>query len=88
VGARRAAPKERPFVVATFSLGGAEAWLINSELKRMVSVGVLPSRATEQDLRVTRSLIDQGCVIVDISREKFDDRPQHSGDSLLRGSLA
>jgi len=68
--------------------GYLEVWLINSDLKRMVSVGVLPSGATEQDFRVTRSLIDQGYVIVDISREKFDDRPQHSGDSLLRGSLA
>jgi len=68
--------------------GYLEVWLINSDLKRMVSVGVLPSDATEQDFRVTRSLIDQGYVIVDISREQFDDRPQHSGDSLLRGSLA
>jgi hypothetical protein len=68
--------------------GYLEVWLINSDLKRMVSVGVLPSDATEQDFQVTRSLIDQGYVIVDISREQFDDRPQHSGDSLLRGSLA
>jgi hypothetical protein len=27
-------------------------------------------------------------VIVDISHEAFDDRPEHSGDSLVRGPLA
>ena len=68
--------------------GYLEVWLINSDLKRMVSIGVLPGEATEQDFRVTRRLIDAGYVIVDISREQFDDRPEHSGDSLLRGSLA
>lgn len=68
--------------------GYLEVWLINSDLQRMVSVGVLPAEATEQDFRVTRSLIDQGYVIVDISREQFDNRPEHSGDSLLRGSLS
>lgn len=68
--------------------GYLEVWLINSDLKRMVSIGVLPGDATEQDFRVTRNLIDAGYVIVDISREQFDDRPEHSGDSLLRGSLA
>ena len=68
--------------------GYLEVWLINTDLKRMVSIGVLPKDATVQDFRITSSLIDQGYVIVDISRERFDDRPQHSGDSLLRGSLS
>jgi hypothetical protein len=67
--------------------GYLEVWLINVDLKRMVSIGVLPKGATSQDFTITRGLIDQGYVIVDISREQFDDRPQHSGDSLLRGSL-
>ncbi|MGV8907404.1 MAG: anti-sigma factor [Propionicimonas sp.] len=67
--------------------GYLEVWLINTDLKRMVSIGLLPKGASSQDFTVTRGLIDQGYVIVDISREQFDDRPQHSGDSLLRGSL-
>jgi len=68
--------------------GYLEVWLINTDLKRMVSIGVLPKDATVQDFRITGSLLEQGYVIVDISRERFDDRPQHSGDSLLRGSLS
>jgi Fe-S-cluster formation regulator IscX/YfhJ len=53
----------------------------------MVSIGVLPSDATEKRFPIPQALIDQGYVIVDISRENFDDQPQHSGDSLLRGTL-
>lgn len=55
--------------------GYLEVWLINTDLKRMVSIGVLPKDATVQDFRITGSLIEQGYVIVDISRERFDDRP-------------
>jgi len=67
--------------------GFLEVWLINNDLKRMVSVGMLPNGVTQEDFRVTQGWIDQGFVIVDISREEFDDQPQHSGDSLLRGTL-
>jgi hypothetical protein len=68
--------------------GYLEVWLINTDLKRMVSIGVLPNGSSGQDFTVPRALIEQGYVIVDISHEQFDDRPQHSGDSLLRGSLS
>lgn len=67
--------------------GFLEVWLINVDLKRMVSVGVLPAGTTQQAFAITADLIDQGYRVVDISRELFDDRPQHSGDSLLRGTL-
>jgi hypothetical protein len=66
--------------------GFLEVWLINKDGKRMVSVGVLRSDAAEL-LPITQALIDQGYVIVDVSREAFDDKPQHSGDSLVRGTL-
>lgn len=66
--------------------GYLEVWLINADGKRMVSVGVL--RPGESGtFPVTQALIDQGYVIVDISKEQFDDKPAHSGDSLLRGQL-
>jgi hypothetical protein len=66
--------------------GYLEVWLINADGKRMVSVGVL--RPGEPgSFPVTQALIDQGYVVVDISKEQFDDRPAHSGDSLLRGRL-
>ncbi len=68
--------------------GYLEVWLINKDLKRMVSVGVLPANRTQESFAVTQQLIDEGYVIVDVSREQFDDKPQHSGDSLVRGVLA
>ncbi|MGA8045148.1 MAG: anti-sigma factor [Dermatophilaceae bacterium] len=67
--------------------GYLEVWLINRDLSRMISVGVLPSDATEIVLPVSQDLIDQGYVIVDISREGFDDQPAHSGDTVVRGEL-
>lgn len=68
--------------------GYLEVWLINRDLARMVSVGVLPADQTEQSFPIARRLLDEGYVVVDISREAFDDRPEHSGDSLVRGELA
>lgn len=67
--------------------GFLEVWLINKDLKRMVSIGIIPPGSTQTELRVTRQLIDQGYTVVDVSREAFDDKPQHSGDSLARGAL-
>ena len=62
-------------------------WLINKDLKRMVSVGVLQPGEPAQSFAIPQPLLDQGYVIVDISREKFDGSPAHSGDSLHRGKL-
>lgn len=66
--------------------GYLEVWLINTDGKRMVSVGVLRGDAPET-FPVSQALIDAGYVVVDISREGFDERPEHSGDSLARGTL-
>ncbi|MEO7447734.1 MAG: anti-sigma factor [Humibacillus sp.] len=65
--------------------GYLEVWLLNSDGKRMVSVGVLAPG--EASFPISQRLIDEGYVIVDISREPFDDKPAHSGNSLLRGKL-
>lgn len=65
--------------------GYLEVWLINSDGKRMVSVGVLDAAAGT--FPISQTLLDEGYVVVDISREPFDDRPEHSGDSLVRGTL-
>ena len=67
--------------------GYLEVWLINRDLARMVSVGVLAPDAASAEFPVSQALIDQGYVIVDISREGFDDRPEHPGDSVVRGTL-
>lgn len=68
--------------------GYAEVWLINRDGERMVSVGVLDAAEGVESFPITQSLLDEGYVIVDISHEAFDDRPEHSGDSLVRGPLA
>jgi len=68
--------------------GYLEVWLINKDLDRMVSVGVLQPGRADQSFAIPQELLDQGYVIVDISREGFDEAPQHSGDSVVRGTLA
>lgn len=66
--------------------GYLEVWLINTDGKRMISVGILREPGSDT-FPVSQTIISQGYVIVDISREPFDDAPQHSGDSLARGRL-
>lgn len=67
--------------------GFVEVWLINRDGKRLVSVGVLRDGAERGSFPISRRLLDEGYVVVDLSREQFDDKPQHSGDSIVRGSL-
>ncbi len=67
------------------SSGYVEVWLINADGQRMVSLGVM---ATPQAVfPVPPGAIEQGYTTVDLSHEQFDNQPQHSGDSLMRGSL-
>jgi hypothetical protein len=54
----------------------------------MVSVGVLEPDRADQSFAIPQALLDQGYVIVDISREGFDGEAGHSGDSIVRGTLA
>ena len=54
----------------------------------MVSVGVLRPGEADQSFAIPQELLDQGYVIVDISREGFDSAPEHSGDSVVRGTLS
>ena len=65
--------------------GYVEVWLINTDGKRMVSLGVLSS--DQATFPVPPDAIQQGYTIVDLSHEQFDDKPQHSGDSIMRGTL-
>ena len=60
--------------------GFIEVWLINKDGKGMVSVGVLHGSAPET-FPITQTLIEQGHIIVDISRAGFDNTPQHSAES-------
>lgn len=65
--------------------GYVEVWLINTDGKRMVSLGILSS--DQATFPVPAEAIKQGYTIVDLSLEQFDNNPQHSGDSIMRGTL-
>ena len=65
--------------------GFVEVWLINTDGKRMVSLGVLSG--DQATFQVPADAIKQGYTIVDLSIEQYDDKPQHSGDSIMRGTL-
>ncbi|KGN31509.1 hypothetical protein N802_03840 [Knoellia sinensis KCTC 19936] len=67
--------------------GYVEVWLLNRDGKRLVSVGVLRDGAERGSFPISQRILDEGYDIVDLSREQFDDKPDHSGDSLARGSL-
>ena len=66
--------------------GFYELWLINTDGKRMVSLGVLDPR-TGGTFLVPADLTAQGYRIVDVSLEPYDGKPQHSTDSVIRGTL-
>jgi hypothetical protein len=66
--------------------GYVEVWLINRDLKDLVSVGIYTG-GTEESFPLPRDVLDRGFVIVDLSLEHFDGNAGHSGDSLLRGQL-
>ncbi|MFF0342738.1 anti-sigma factor domain-containing protein [Kribbella sp. NPDC004875] len=66
--------------------GFYEVWLINEDGKRMVSLGVLDP-GTGGTFQVPAGLTGQGYRIVDISLEPDDGNPEHSHDSVVRGSL-
>lgn len=65
--------------------GYVEVWLLNTDGKRMVSLGALSG--TQATFPVPPDAIAQGYRIVDLSHEQYDDRPEHSGDSIMRGTL-
>lgn len=82
--------EQTSLVVSAADLDGGdgflEVWLINRDLTRMVSIGVL--EGSSASFPISQQLLDEGYVIVDISREQFDDKATHSGDSVVRGTLS
>lgn len=88
---RKNGGEQLSITVDTTVAGGGyeELWLINTDGRRMISLGVVPSdgRAT-YPMPATLTGGMRGYVIVDISFEPFDGNSAHSGDSVLRGTLA
>ena len=66
--------------------GYVEVWLINTDGRRMVSVGVFAADSIGR-FSIDEALIEGGYLIVDLSNEQFDDEPRHSGDTIMRGEL-
>ena len=77
-------------VVVTMASDGAvdgyrEVWLISEDLSALVSVGVLEG---ENGRFVIPAGIDlEDYPIVDVSDEPLDGNPDHSGNSIVRGTL-
>ena len=65
--------------------GFREVWLIDRDVTRLVSIGVLEGSS---GTFVLPSGIDlEDFAVVDVSQEHFDGDPAHSGDSIVRGIL-
>lgn len=65
--------------------GFHEVWLIDREVTRLVSLGVL--EGSEGRFTVPAGLDLADFAVVDVSEEPFDGDPAHSGDSIIRGIL-
>ena len=62
-----------------------EVWLIDREVTRLVSLGVLEGASGTFTVPAGLDLAD--FAVVDVSAEPFDGDPTHSGDSIIRGVL-
>jgi len=65
--------------------GFREVWLIDRDVTRLVSIGVLEGSSGTFVLPSGIDLDD--FAVVDVSQEHFDGDPAHSGDSIVRGIL-
>lgn len=66
--------------------GFYEVWLINEDGKRMVALGVL-NPETGGTFQIPADVAGQGYRIVDVSLEPDDGNPEHSHNSIIRGTL-
>jgi hypothetical protein len=65
--------------------GYREVWLIDREVSRLVSLGIL--EGGEGRFVVPANLDLAEFPVVDVSDEPYDGDPSHSGDSIIRGLL-
>ena len=62
-----------------------EVWLLSADLSKLVSIGVLSGGSGSFVIPDGLDLRDYS--IVDVSEEKLDGDPAHSGDSIVRGEI-
>ena len=65
--------------------GYREVWLIDRDVTRLVSLGVLDGSSGR--FTVPEGLDLSDFAVVDVSEESLDGDPSHSGDSIIRGIL-
>lgn len=65
--------------------GYREVWLIDRDVSRLVSLGIL--EGGEGRFVVPANLDLSEFPVVDVSDEPYDGDPSHSGDSIIRGLL-
>lgn len=66
--------------------GYREVWLMNADVTRLVSLGVM--RGSSATFTLPDGIDMSTYDFVDVSAEPYDGNPQHSGDSILRGQLS
>lgn len=67
--------------------GYYEVWLIDPKTMEMFSLGTLSKASGDELLPMPPNVDLRTYSVVDVSAEQFDNKPAHSGDSLLRGTL-
>jgi hypothetical protein len=67
--------------------GYYEVWLIDPTTMKMFSLGTLSKASGDELLPMPPNVDLRTFSVVDVSAEQFDNKPAHSGDSLLRGTL-
>ncbi|MCO1615276.1 anti-sigma factor [Micromonospora sp. CPM1] len=67
--------------------GYYEVWLIDPNTMEMFSVGTLSNGSGDALLPIPPNVDLRTYTVVDVSAEQYDNKPGHSGDSLLRGTL-
>lgn len=65
--------------------GFREVWLIDREVTRLVSIGVL--EGSKGTFVIPAGIDLDDFAVVDVSQENLDGDPAHSGDSIVRGVL-
>lgn len=69
--------------------GFYQVWLLGADARTLVSVGLLDtSKGTRATFPLPAALELAEFPIVDVSLEPVDGNPAHSGDSVVRGTLA
>ncbi|MCF2533929.1 anti-sigma factor [Yinghuangia soli] len=66
--------------------GFYEVWLLDRDAKKMIALGILPVDG-EASFDLPANLDLDGYPVVDVSVQAYNGSPEHSGNSVVRGTL-